>query len=238
MDTKPFWKDGTRTTNTASLCQKLGGLRSRELALEDHSYVATREERTRNEKSWVLKLNNEGASGPMTQRPDLVEAKRETKRPHDEHVEDTSEGSTPTRLVQRSRQRKKQFEGLEDYNYQVDPRTGWRTYPSKSQGNLSRNPTHSSSSTQWEQHDDWEVEQKLEFLAILLKLNSSDFLLLRLPEIEFPGNRRGGVDRYTCRTPHFHMYSHCTDHTAQMTCVHWLKTSCAPENIPSSTRHD
>ena len=25
----------------------------------------------------------------------------------------------------------------------------------KSQGNLSRNPTHSSSSTEWEQHDDW-----------------------------------------------------------------------------------
>ena len=27
--TKPFWKDGTRTTHTASLCQKLGGLKSR-----------------------------------------------------------------------------------------------------------------------------------------------------------------------------------------------------------------
>ena len=25
-----------------------------------------------------------------------------------------------------------------------------------------------------------------------------------------------GVDRYTCRTPHFHMYSHCTDQTARM----------------------
>ena len=25
-----------------------------------------------------------------------------------------------------------------------------------------------------------------------------------------------GVDRYTCRTPHFHMYSHCTDQTAQL----------------------
>ena len=47
----------------------------------------------------------------------------------------------------------------------------------------------------------------------------------------------GSVDRYTCRTPHFHMYSHCTDHITQMTCVHWLKTSCAPKNIPSSMRH-
>ena len=32
-----------------------------------------------------------------------------------------------------------------------------------------------------------------------------------------------GEDRYTCRTPHFHMYSHSTEHTAQMTCAHWLK---------------
>ena len=35
-----------------------------ELALEDHSYIATREERHRNEKSWVLKLNKESAQGP------------------------------------------------------------------------------------------------------------------------------------------------------------------------------
>ena len=46
------------------------------------------------------------------------------------------------------------------------------------------------------------------------------------------------VDRYTCRTPHFHMYSLSTEHTAQMTCVQWLKTSRAPQNISSSTRHD
>ena len=37
------------------------------------------------------------------------------------------------------------------------------------------------------------------------------------------------VDRYTCRTPHLHMYSHSTKHTAQMSCVQWLKTSCAPK---------
>ena len=48
----------------------------------------------------------------------------------------------------------------------------------------------------------------------------------------------GGVDRYTFRTPHFHMYSHSTDHTAQMTCVQRLKDElCAEKNIPSSTRH-
>ena len=126
-----------------------------ELALEDHSYIATKEERTRNEKSWVLKLNKEGVQGPMNQRPHFVEAKREMKKLHDEHVKETSEGNTPIHPIQRSRQRRnQQFEGLGEYDYQVDPQTGWRSCLSKSQGNL-RHPTSSSSSTQWEQHDDW-----------------------------------------------------------------------------------
>ena len=87
VGTKPFWKDGTT-------------------ALEDHSYIATRGARDRNEKSWVLKLNKEGAQGPMNQRPDFVEARREMKRLHDEHVKETSEGITPIHLVQRLRQRR------------------------------------------------------------------------------------------------------------------------------------
>ena len=115
-----------------------------ELAFEDHSYIATPAERARNEKHWVLSLNKEGVQGPMNQRPDFVEAKREFKRLHDEHVKETSEGKTPIHPVQRTRQRRnQQFEGLEEHNYQVDPRTGWRSYPSKSQGNL-RHPTSSS----------------------------------------------------------------------------------------------
>ena len=72
-----------------------------DLALEDHSSFATREERHRDEKSWVLKLDKEGAQGPMNQRPDFVEAKRELKRLHDEHVTETSEGNTPIHPIQR-----------------------------------------------------------------------------------------------------------------------------------------
>ena len=52
-----------------------------ELALEDHSYIATTEERTRNEKNWVLKLNK-GVQGPLNQRLDFVEANREIKILH------------------------------------------------------------------------------------------------------------------------------------------------------------
>ena len=54
-----------------------------DLALEDHSYIATTEERTRNREKLVLQLNK-GVQGPMNQHPDFVEAKRELKRLHDE----------------------------------------------------------------------------------------------------------------------------------------------------------
>ena len=73
-------------------------------------------------------------------------------------MEETSEGNTPIPPQQRTRQRRnQQFEGLEEYNFQVDSRTGWRTYPLKSHGNL-RHPASSASSSsapQWDPHDDW-----------------------------------------------------------------------------------
>ena len=45
------------------------------------------------------------------------------------------------------------------------------------------------------------------------------------------------VDRYTCRTPHFHMYSHSTDHTTQMTCAQRLREFLRVKTGHSSTRH-
>ena len=39
-----------------------------------------RGERDRNEKSWVLKLNEEGAQGPMNQRRDFVGSKTRNKK--------------------------------------------------------------------------------------------------------------------------------------------------------------
>ena len=125
------------------------------LAPEDHSYIATPKERVRNEKNWVLSLNKEGVQGPMNQRPDFAEAKQILKRLHDKYVTETSEENTPNYPTQRTRQRRdQQLEGLEEYDYQDDLQIGWRTYPSRSRRNL-RHPTSSSSSTQWEQHDDW-----------------------------------------------------------------------------------
>ena len=59
---KLFWKDGTRMTNTESLCQILDALQNRlkqydTTALEDHSYVSTIEERCRIKNSCSISLN-------------------------------------------------------------------------------------------------------------------------------------------------------------------------------------
>ena len=125
------------------------------LALEDHRFSATRKERDRYESMCVLKLNEEGAQAPWTRRLDYVEAKREMERLHDEHVKKTSEGSVPIHPSQRLRQpRGQKFEGLKQHNYRVDPQTGRRFYPTKSQGHLARQ-TLSSSSTNWEHQNTW-----------------------------------------------------------------------------------
>ena len=47
-----------------------------EISKEDHSYVATTCEQSRNENSWKLVLNSEGANGPENQRDDYNEAKK------------------------------------------------------------------------------------------------------------------------------------------------------------------
>ena len=66
-------KDGTRMTNTASICQMLGGLRCRLFSMTNlhwktTPFFATREERTRNGCS---SLSEEGVEGPLNQRSDF-----------------------------------------------------------------------------------------------------------------------------------------------------------------------
>ena len=46
------------------------------IALENHSYVATRAERIRNSEHWILKLNQDGAQQPLNQRPNFAQTKR------------------------------------------------------------------------------------------------------------------------------------------------------------------
>ena len=50
-------------------------------------------------------------------------------------------------------------------------------------------------------------------------------------------NSQHSVDRYTCRTPHFHMYNHCTDHASRMHVCIGSRLSCVPKIGHPSTRH-
>ena len=70
--TRPsLWNEEITMTNTVSLCQILGieeqMIQYDAIASEDHSYVATRQERNRNGKYWKTSLNKEGIQGPMNQ---------------------------------------------------------------------------------------------------------------------------------------------------------------------------
>ena len=55
-----------------------------EVALEDHSYVGTKAERSTHEDSWKMVLNSSGPTGPVVERDDYEEAKRTLERLHKE----------------------------------------------------------------------------------------------------------------------------------------------------------
>ena len=122
------------------------------VAWENHSYVATRAERIRNSEHWILKLNQDGAQQPLNQRPDFAQTKRECKRLHDEYLARTQQEYRTSPRSQQVRRRKEQaFEGIEEYDYAVDPRTGCRFFK-PAQGNLSLS-SPSSSSTTWDRNN-------------------------------------------------------------------------------------
>ena len=66
---------------------------------------------------------------PLSQRPDIAQAKRECKRLHDEHLARTQQDYRTIPRSQQVRQRKEQqFEGIEEYDYVVGSISGWRFY--------------------------------------------------------------------------------------------------------------
>ena len=91
------------------------------VALEDHSCTAKSEERRRNENSWKLSSNAEGAHGPMDQRDDFKDAKEICERPYHERTAITGCGNTPIPPHQQVRQRlNQQFEGHGEYSFGLD----------------------------------------------------------------------------------------------------------------------
>ena len=121
------------------------------IALEKHFYKARRAERIQNSKHWILTINEDGPQQPLNQRPqqplnqrpDFAQAKRESKRLHVEHLARTKEEYT---TIPRRQRKGQPFEGIEEYDYAVDPKTEWRFYKG-SRGNLL---AASSSSSSWE----------------------------------------------------------------------------------------
>ena len=117
------------------------------IALEKHYYTATNAERIQNSKHWILTLNAEEPQQPLNQRADFAQGKRECKRLHDEHLARTQQEYRTILRSQQVRQRKEQqFEGIEEFDYVVDPKTGWRFY----KVSLRNLPTASSSSSHWD----------------------------------------------------------------------------------------
>ena len=130
------------------------------IAVEKHFHVATRAERIQNSKDWTLTSNAEGGSQQsLNQRPDFAQAKRECKRLHDEHLARTHQEYRDIPRSQQIRQKKgQQFEGNEEYDYAVDPKTGWRFHEglrgnlqTTSSGSRANLQTASSSWLNWDQ---------------------------------------------------------------------------------------
>ena len=72
-------------------------------------------------------VNAEGIQGPLNQRSDFNDAKQTMKRLYDEHTAITGDGKKPIPLGQQFRQRLDQpCEDLEEYDYRLEPRAGWR----------------------------------------------------------------------------------------------------------------
>ena len=99
--------------------------------------------------NWILTANSEGGTQlPTNQRPDFVQAKRESTQQEYRDV---------PRSLQMIKRKGQQFEGNEEYDHAVDPETGWRFYQG-SRGNLQTTSsvsranlqTASSSSSTWD----------------------------------------------------------------------------------------
>ena len=86
------------------------------IAVEDHSYTATKEERCRNENAWKLSSNAEGVQGPLNQRNDFKDAKQTCKRLYHEKTTITGSGNKPIHPEQQVRQKHdQQFESHETH---------------------------------------------------------------------------------------------------------------------------
>ena len=118
------------------------------IALERHDYAATRAERLQNAKHWILRLNADGSQKPLRQRLEFAVALKQCLQMQDAHLTATQHSLRPIRPEHQQRQQQdQQFEGgVENFDYFVDRKTGWRYFRDPR-----RNPpaASSSSTSQW-----------------------------------------------------------------------------------------
>ena len=127
-------------------------------ALWRHDYTATRAERLQNARHWVLRLDADGPREPLRQRPEFVNAVKQRLKLQDAHLAETKQSLIPIRLQQRQRQNQ-QFEGGENFDYNVDRKTGWQYYrePRGSPQTASSFSTSQWPTSQWQ--TSWSARQ-------------------------------------------------------------------------------
>ena len=201
-----------------------------EIALEDRSYVAKQQERSRNEKSWKLSLNAEGIQRPLNQRSDFQkEAKQTYKRLYHEYTAITGSGNKP--IPPQVRQRLgQQFGGLEEHDYRLKASTGWRYYPSST--------THSSSSSRWQPSSDlwstWSWDSWISSSWTEQSFFLLNFLLYTSLGNRWVRGREGEVcEQCTYRAPLFLMHSCCA--VVSQSCCQSVQSHIDPMHLHGSS---
>ena len=148
-----YFQGGTTKKNTESHLAKGKSCFSIASLLKD-DYTATRAERLQNAKHWILRLNADGPQKPLRQRPEFAAAQIQCLKMQDARVAETQQSLRPIRPEHQQRQPEdQQFEGGENFDYDVDRKTAWRYY---------REPrghppaAFSSSTSQW-QTSPWQM---------------------------------------------------------------------------------
>ena len=78
-DINPFLRDGTKTTNTESLCDSSGGPRRKLLNMTRLPWKTTPMLQQDPKEFEMKNMDQDGSQQPLNQRPDFVRAKRECK---------------------------------------------------------------------------------------------------------------------------------------------------------------
>ena len=196
--TKTFWTDGATMTNTASLCQMLGGLRNRSFnTMKSHRKTIPALQQNKKEVGtrkrgnfhWMQKVDGDHWISAGT----VKEAKQTCKILYHEYTAITGSGNKSIPPEQQVRQRRDQlFEGLHEDDYRPEASKGWRYFPSST--------THSSSSSSSRWHpsshlwstwnwDSWKSSSWSEQWFFFLPF-SIWVILFPLPEIKSLGDRR------------------------------------------------